>query len=152
MSLRSLNQCLPAVAGDALKKRGFGEFKILNDWERVVGAHLARLSTPIKIVFERGKNTNGALHIQVASSVAPEIQHLQPIILERIASYFGYPAVGRLVLQQTHGAFMPPREKSPAPAAIDSGQPEHPAAAACGDEMLRESLASLARTVFNNKQ
>jgi hypothetical protein len=148
--LRALERLLPGVAGEALKKRGFGEYGILNAWESVVGAHLARYSAPVRIVFERGKTADGVLHIQVAPMMALEFQHMQPIILDRIAAYFGYRAVSRLVLLQSPHIFAPKRAEAPVAAARRASAPQIEAAlSGCEDDDLRQSLQMLAKAVFS---
>jgi hypothetical protein len=92
---------LPKVTAPIFKKRGFAEAGILTDWPAIVGEHLARHTMPEKIAFARGARSAGTLHIVTESAFAPELQHLEPQVLERINGYFGYFAVARLRIQ--HG-------------------------------------------------
>lgn len=92
---------LPKVTAPIFKKRGFAEAGILTDWPAIVGEHLARHTMPEKIAFARGARSAGTLHIVTESAFAPELQHLEPQVLERINGYFGYFAVGKLRIQ--HG-------------------------------------------------
>ena len=41
------------------------------------------------------------MHLRVASGgLAMELQHFEPVLVERINAYFGYPAVARVKLIQ----------------------------------------------------
>ncbi|MBA4210989.1 MAG: DUF721 domain-containing protein [Parvibaculum sp.] len=94
------------VARSAFAKRGFSEAHILARWAEIVGTGLAEYSSPEKLVFPRasGEDTRmrqgAVLTVRVDGPVAVEIRHLEPQILERINSYYGYAAVARLKLVQ----------------------------------------------------
>ena len=99
--IHALASMLPKVTAPIFKKRGFAEAGILTDWPAIVGEHLAHHTMPEKIAFARGARSAGTLHIVTESAFAPELQHLEPQVLERINGYFGYFAVARLRIQ--HG-------------------------------------------------
>ncbi len=99
--IHALASMLPRVTKPIFQKRGFAEAGILTDWPAIVGEHLARHTMPEKIAFARGARTAGVLHVVTESAFAPELQHLEPQVIERINGYFGYYAVGRLRIQ--HG-------------------------------------------------
>jgi hypothetical protein len=127
-------------------QHGFNEHRLLTQWAEVVGQDLARYSVPKKLVFPKGKREQGALHISVYAGRALELQHMQPMILERIATYFGYNAIERLVF--TQDATTKPTSKTRgkkvaiAPdAAVDS------VVASCEDEALRAVLASFGTAI-----
>lgn len=96
------------VARAAFVKRGFQEAHVLAHWPEIIGAALAEFSSPEKLVFPRVSGDEGAkgrrggatLTIRVDGPVAIEIRHLEPQIIERINSYYGYSAVQRLKLVQ----------------------------------------------------
>lgn len=99
--IHALASMLPRVTKPIFQKRGFAEAGILTDWPAIVGEHLARHTMPEKIAFARGARTAGVLHVVSESAFAPELQHLEPQVIERINGYFGYYAIGRLRIQ--HG-------------------------------------------------
>jgi len=97
----------PDPLGRALEKvvrplcKTWGDSRLLTEWENIVGKNLAAWSAPAKLIKERKKGAGAVLHVQVyASGVALEMQHMEPAILERIATYLGYRAVGKLKLIQ----------------------------------------------------
>ena len=97
---RALAAVLPKVAEPALRKRGFSAVEIITNWREIVGPELADEASPDRLAFPRGARSQGTLHVTAPGAIALEIQHLQPLILERINTYFGYGAVERIALTQ----------------------------------------------------
>lgn len=95
--LRRLPDLLGRVLDPASRRRGVAEAGVLTDWPRIVGDVLAARCQPVKLTGG-GRGHGGILHVHVAGSAALELQHSEPQLLERINSYFGYPAVARLRL------------------------------------------------------
>jgi len=143
---RSLAQLVPKLARATIGKRGFAEAGLLSDWSAVVGHEIAEKALPERLDFPRGERREGTLHLSVAGAWATTLQHLEPQLVERINSYFGYRAVARLKLHQ--GALPPRRKKEPAaeePAAQDASAPETGALEAIADPELRAALRRLGR-------
>jgi hypothetical protein len=89
------------------RRRGFADGAVVADWPAIVGERLAAQTAPERIVFPPRKRSGGTLKLRVGSSgLALELQHFEPQLIERINSYFGFPAVGRV--QLLHGP-VPPR-------------------------------------------
>ena len=89
---------VPKLTRKALGKYGFSYAGLITEWEAIIGADIARTSTPEKLTFPHNKRDSGILRLRAESGAALEIQHLEPQILDRINSYFGYRAVVRLQL------------------------------------------------------
>ncbi|MBT4880201.1 MAG: DUF721 domain-containing protein [Alphaproteobacteria bacterium] len=100
--LTTLAPLCQKISKPALKKYGFAQASILLDWPKIVGSCLGQYSTPEKMTFPQGKRTNGTLVVQVNSAFALELQHLIPIVLEKINNYFGYQAISKLSLRQVN--------------------------------------------------
>ncbi len=150
--LRSLAAMLPRIARPAFGKRGFVEAGVLTDWPVIVGPVLAAETRPIKLSFPRGARVDGTLQIRVTSAFSTELQHLAPLVIERINRYFGYGAVQRLVLSQGP-VIRPPRNKrrplpDPGPEALERLETR---VAAIEDEELRAALAGLGRQVASRQ-
>ncbi len=109
--VRPVAAALPKIAAKAIGKRGFAEAALITDWDGVVGRELARVSQPEKLVFPPGQRTNGTLHIRVQGGFATELQHLEPLVVERINGHFGYGAVTRLKLTHAPLRRSPKRSK-----------------------------------------
>jgi hypothetical protein len=99
--LQMVGTVLPRIAGKTLGKRGFGEAQLVQHWTEIVGERLAKEASPLKLNFPRGGRRDGTLKLRVAPGIAVEIQHCEPLLLERINGFFGYRVVARLSLQQT---------------------------------------------------
>ncbi|CAA6604665.1 conserved hypothetical protein [Rhodospirillaceae bacterium LM-1] len=103
---------LKSVAGIALKaarpalgRQGFAEAELLARWDAIAGPQLAEHTLPIKVIPAKrgdGKNeTGGVLHLKVDSGpAAMMLTYMEPQVLERVNSYFGWRAVDRLKLIQ----------------------------------------------------
>jgi len=98
--MKTLGSAVAKIAAPVLGRRGFGEAQVILEWPSVVGETLARETLPVKLAFARGDRLDGTLHLRVAPGAALEIQHLEPLILERINGFFGYRAVARLAIRQ----------------------------------------------------
>ncbi|MCE2509789.1 MAG: DUF721 domain-containing protein [Alphaproteobacteria bacterium] len=97
---RSLAQLVPHITRRALGRRGAAVAGLVSKWPDIVGPAIARASLPRKLIFPKGERSGGTLQIAVAGSLAVELQHLEPQVLERINGFLGYAAVKRLRLVQ----------------------------------------------------
>lgn len=129
-------------------KHGFVSGALVVDWPAIVGSAVAAHTLPLRIKFPPKERGEGTLEIKVASSAfSTEIQHLEPLILERINGYFGWNAVARLKLK--HGPLpqrQPLRAAPPEPSAQHSERLDA-VLQQVEDPQLREALARLGRHV-----
>ncbi|MFP6777023.1 MAG: DciA family protein [Alphaproteobacteria bacterium] len=91
---RPVAYTLHKVTEKIYRKRGFASAGVLVNWPAIIGEDWARHTVPERL------GASGTLRLRVDGPLATEIKHLEPQILERIASYFGYRAVNRLSLIQ----------------------------------------------------
>lgn len=96
-------------------RRGFAQADILSKWATIVGPTLARASSPERLAYSRNKNRDATLKVRVTPGFAPEFQQFEPLIIERINSFFGYRAVARLQLIQAPVKIVEERTKQPLP-------------------------------------
>ncbi len=115
----ALNAMVSKMVRQAFWRRGFSEPALVSQWPSIVGVALAGKTAPLKIVFPRKERMRGILHIRVAGAFAVELQHIAPLIVERLNAYYGYPALAGLALHQA------PVE-DPAAAAPAFRHPERP--------------------------
>ena len=118
--VRPIAASVPKIAAKAIGRRGFAEASLITDWDTVVGPELAAASQPVKLGFPPGERANGTLHIRVQGGVATELQHLEPLVVERINGHFGYGAVARLKLIHAPIGRRPPRKAERTPPAVDA--------------------------------
>jgi hypothetical protein len=109
--MRAIAANVPKIAGAVLGKRGFAEAQLVAQWPAIIGEVLAAGVSPDKLSFNRGERRDGTLHLRVASGLALEVQHREPVLIERINAFFGYRAVARLALKQ--GPPIRPAERQP---------------------------------------
>lgn len=94
------------------RKRGFAESRLLTDWPQIVGAAFAQHCAPQKLSFP--KDQHGAtLHILCESGWATELQFQEPVLLDKIATFFGYRAVGAIRIHQAPLPSKPPKPTAP---------------------------------------
>ena len=123
-------------------------------WASIVGPGLARETLPVKLSFRRGARVDGTLHLRVAPGVAPELQHLEPLVIERINTFFGYHAVARLAMRQGP---LPPQQVRQAPAPPRPLEPEQAdgltrQVAAIADPALRAAIERLGKAVLGSPE
>jgi hypothetical protein len=107
---RPVASALHKVTEKIYRKRGFASAGVLDNWPAIVGADLARHCMPERL------GGDGTLRLRVDGPLATELKHLEPQILQRIASYFGYRAVNRLSLIQ--GPLEKPQVEKSKPARV----------------------------------
>lgn len=136
-----------------MSRQGFAGGAIVAEWPAIVGEHMAAQSLPEKVIHSRDKNAGGTLRLSVASGgVATELQHLEPLLLDRINTYFGYPAIARL--QFVHRPL--PRKTAPPPPRARALTPEEEQRLADSltgieDPRLRQSLEGLGRAILGRE-
>lgn len=96
----ALNSALPGVSDPLFKKRGFAKGEIIRRWADIVGPELSQLCQPISLKYGRGASLEGTLTVKASGAAATLITHESDQILNRINSYYGYRAVGKLKIQQ----------------------------------------------------
>jgi hypothetical protein len=97
---RAVGDMLPAIGGAAFRRFGFVQSSIVSRWHEIVGERYAGVSSPESIRFPPGKKSSGVLTLVVEGAHAPMMQHVAPVIIERVNRFFGYPAVERVSFRQ----------------------------------------------------
>ena len=137
---------LVGAAGDlSFRRFGFVQGSIVSRWAEIVGERYAKVSSPESIRFPAGKKAGGVLTLLVDGAHAPLIQHLTPMIVERVNRFFGYAAINRIVFRQGKPPAppaAPPRPQlRPVPKELGEGLRE------IADPELRACLESLASRI-----
>ncbi len=143
---RSMSELLPAVGGLAFRRFGFVQSSIVTRWREIVGERYARASSPESIRFPHGKREEGVLTILTNGAHAPMMQHVAPVIMEKVNLFFGYQAVAKVVFRQgdiAQKAALPVTAPLPIAEPVDLGDSLRTVA----DPELRAVLESLARGV-----
>ncbi|WP_029007676.1 DUF721 domain-containing protein [Azospirillum halopraeferens] len=146
---RLIGRTVPEVAGKALGKKGLAFGALITEWPSVVGHQLAQRTQPDRLSFPRGKREDATLHIRAMGAIALELQHLEPLIIEKINGFFGYRAVARIKLVHAAPAVPPPRRPPPPrPLSMDEEIAVINATAAVEDADLRAVLERFGRSLL----
>jgi hypothetical protein len=142
--LRAAGISASRIAAPIVARRGGGVLgRLKAEWAAVVGAELAATTWPEAL------GRDGALKLRVASSIALDLQHRAPLVIERINLFFGRGAVARLVLVQGPLPLAsPPPTALPTPLTADEAQALDIRLADIADPELRAALARLGRLVL----
>lgn len=150
MRSRAVADLVPAVGEAAFRRFGFVQSSVVSRWAEIVGARYAGVSAPESIRFPRGKREEGVLTLVAGGAHAPMMQHVTPVLIERVNRFFGYAAVARVVIRQ---GTLPTVRRSAMPRAII------PVPVELGDSLrtiadpeLKTVLESLARGVAAARQ
>jgi hypothetical protein len=146
---KTLSQCIEPITRPAFKTQGLAGSRIISEWQSIVGDKLANHCIPQKLSFSAGKKTDGTLSIAVENGFATELQHTQSVILEKLATYFGYKAVARITISHTYTPELEKPLSKPRKATLSKNCIN--IAESIEDEELRAALTSIARTLSNTK-
>jgi hypothetical protein len=151
--LRMLGATVPKLTGKVLRKRGFLESAIVHRWSSIVGEAVAGWCAPDRVAFPRDKRAGATLHLVVPGARALELQHLEPVLLERINTVFGYDAVDRIAIRQGPLPESRAAKARPEPRALDQQEEAWVAGQVAGfeDEELKNALQALGRAVLSRK-
>ncbi len=144
---RAVADMLPDVGRAAFCRFGFVQSSIVSRWREIVGERYAGVSSPESIRFPPGKRSEGVLTLVVEGAHAPTIQHVAPVIVERVNRFFGYQAVARVAFKQgmvqlgRAKARAAPPSLRPVPADLGESLRE------IADPELREVMAAVARGI-----
>jgi hypothetical protein len=142
---RAAGELVGSVGDQSFRRFGFVQSSIVSRWAEIVGERYSKVSSPESIRFPAGKKGGGVLTLLVDGAHAPLIQHLTPMIVERVNRFFGYAAINRIVFRQGKPPAPTPRpsrpELRPVPKELGEGLRE------IADPELRACLESLAARI-----
>lgn len=99
--IRTIGASVAKLTKPIFGKRGFGQGSIVTEWPNIAGNTLASHTAPDKISYRPNERSEGVLHLRIDSSaLALELQHLEPQLIERINTHFGYRAVASIRIIQ----------------------------------------------------
>ena len=157
---KPLADLIDACLGPALAAQGFAASDVIVAWADIVGERLADFTQPVRIDWPRGAAARdrdvrpepATLIVRVESAFALEMQHLAPIVIERVNAHYGWRCVGRLVLKQG------PVRRSVLPAAPEPVLTEEErrrvtdAVDAVGEDALRQALERLGQAIVGARR
>lgn len=124
---QNISRTIDAVARSALGKDWSLYATILDHWPEIVGVDYAKDTTPVKIVFPKGKKkdekwaqgnrTGGILTIRLPQGLTFTFSHNTEQIKTRINNFFGYEAIGKIAFESFYPS--PKAEKAAPPPLTD---------------------------------
>ena len=115
---RSAGELVGQIGGMAFRRFGFVQSAIVSRWSEIVGERYAKVSSPESIRFPAGRKSGGALTLLVEGAHGPLLQHLSPLIIERVNRFFGHEAIDRVVFRQGRPIAKAKRPDRPKPKAV----------------------------------
>jgi hypothetical protein len=147
----TLQKAAETVTRPAFKYRGLAHARLVSDWRHIAGSVLAEKALPLNIRFPKGQKDGGTLYLAVASGWGLEVQHLEPIILEKIATYFGYRAIAKIHITQRPLPLPIAKKKTPPPPPLPAQAQKKLEGAVEGitDPTLKRALERLGGGIFS---
>lgn len=100
--LNNLNQEVKKLTQNALGKHGFVQVELLSNWSKILGEELSYGVKPVAISFPAKDRTNGTLKVRTAGGAfALLFEHQKGQVIEKINTYFGYPAIRQIKIEQS---------------------------------------------------
>ena len=147
---RPLSDLIGRAVGDVFAKQGFASGELVTHWPAIVGDEVAAHAEPIKLQWQRTREGDepqpATLLLRVEGPAALEVQHLAPVILERVNRFLGWRAVGRIGIRQAP-LNRPVRPKPPPAPSPEQTARVAATLTAVEDEGLRAALARLGAAV-----
>ena len=110
--------------------------------EEMMQKQLETMRQEMESLAAAGKKSDGTLTLAVEGAHAPLMQHLAPLITERVNRFFGYPAIGKIAFHQGRQLRTAPKvdrpRSAPVPKELGEGLRQ------IADPELRACLESLA--------
>lgn len=160
-TFKPLSHTALPLLGKALKKRGFSTVELLSNWPEIVGPQLAPYCQPDKITWPRQKASDRSGHLRLGKlvvaaegPVALELQHMAPVILERVNTFMGQVCVGQLsiVNRPVAQANAPQSAPKPDPKATIEPSPFKDMTTDIHDPALRDVLVTLGQNMTADKK
>ena len=95
--MSKLDYHIDQITRKVFREKNFALAQLITDWEKIISDEIvSRETLPTKIIFPQGKNTDGTLHIQSESAIAPLLIQKEAEIINNISSFFGYKAISKI--------------------------------------------------------
>jgi hypothetical protein len=153
---RPLADLVQTAIDPVLRRQGFGQSGLVLFWDDIVGERLAAVSQPVKVQWPARRHGCAAendpvpatLIVRVETGSALELQHLAPIVIERVNAHFGWRCVSRLLLKQGPVAAPPLARHAPRPLDKAAETAAETIVGSVMDEPLRLALTRLGARVL----
>ena len=100
MAFKEINDLLSKITDASLKKRGFPNASIILAWPNIIGAELAKVTSPHSIKFPLNSRRDGTLIISTSGAFSMNVEMAKVTIIDRVNLYFGYTAINNIRVLQ----------------------------------------------------
>lgn len=146
----------PAVA-PIMARRGFGMGSLILLWDEIAGERLGPVSRPVKLRRQGPRQTEATgakfagatLVVRVEPGFALELQHLAPLVIERVNAQLGWRCVNRLRLEQGPVVRSPSLKRPASPAKDGCAKAADRLIGSGVDEPLRRALRRLGAHILS---
>jgi hypothetical protein len=157
---RSLGELVNKALDPVLAKQGFGESELILYWPQIVGERLANVSEPLRLQWPPRGNAKVAtkasepatLIVRVESGFALEMQHLAPVILERVNSRLGWRCIGRLTFRQGPANQLRAQKRKIRPIEPSAHRQAADETQSVENPQLREALTKLGSRIYTENR
>ncbi|HEX2137026.1 MAG TPA: DciA family protein [Microvirga sp.] len=157
---RPLADLIETCLAPSLAAQGFATSDVITAWPDIVGERLAAFTLPMKLEWKRrgagaerdARPEPGTLVVRVESAFALEMQHLAPVVMERVNAHYGWRCVGRIVLKQGPVRRDPPPRREARELAEAERQRIGAAVGAIADADLKAALDRLGQAVVRSQR
>ena len=99
--LAPLTKDVAALTKNIFGERGFVGVDLITNWTDIVGEDLAAGVVPVRLTFPQKQRSKGVLHVRTAGGAfALLFEHQKARVIERVNTYFGYPAISDIRIVQ----------------------------------------------------
>ncbi len=157
---KPLADFLPDALDPLVAKLGMSQATLILDWAEIVGERLAGQCEPARLRWPpRGPKSDptkaaepATLMLRVAPGMGLEIQHLAPVLIERVNAHLGWRCVGKIALRQE--PFQPKPKTRPKTRRLDPGALAEAERLAAGvqDEAMRAALVRLGAAALSGRR
>ena len=148
---RALNHALAPIAKQVIGKDWAIYSGLLDHWPEIVGQSYAQTTTPVKITFphqpQEPRRRGGTLTIRLPKGLAMEFTYKISSVQQRVNNYFGYDAVGKIVLETVYALPAVKNTSQPSPQAIEKAKE---ASDGIENSELREALEKLGGRILGS--
>ncbi|MGN0919984.1 MAG: DUF721 domain-containing protein [Alphaproteobacteria bacterium] len=151
--LSNLTREVQKLARPLLGQHGFSQVELITHWSEIMGQELALGVKPVKLTFPAKDRMNGTLYVRTAGGAfALLLEHQKGRIIEKVNTYFGYPAVSGLKIEQG-GVHLPLIQESEPewPLSEDELKPLLDKVNAISDESLRQKTLEIGIKLLQHK-
>ena len=157
---KPIAEFLPDTLDPLVARLGMSQATLVLDWSEIVGERLAAVCEPARLRWPpRGPKSDptkasepATLQLRVAQGMGLEIQHLGPVLIERVNAHLGWRCVGKIALRAE--PFTPRRKPSPRRGPVDQQAKAEAERLAQGieDDALRAALTRLGTAALAEKR